>query len=252
MYLLNHLNDHNEWFQMVVLELLYRYTPKEENDIFGIMNLLDAKLKQSSTALVLAAIKLFLKYAVIKENLFGQIIERVKQPLLTLLTSTEVDGYETTFVVLEHILFVVSTLGGREHFEKSYKHFFCKVDEPTYIKTVKIDILKYLACNSNMSDIFNELEEYSSDDEIIARKAVNALGDIAMRVPVEFCRLILKILIKAVQFEREHVCNAAALVFQQVLRKFPKEFTLVSVCLDVLTRNVSDVSSKCALLLLMG
>jgi hypothetical protein len=52
------------------------------------MNLLDAKLKQSSTGLVLAAVKLFVKYAGIKETLFVQIIERVRQPLLTLITST--------------------------------------------------------------------------------------------------------------------------------------------------------------------
>jgi hypothetical protein len=61
--------------------------------MFGIMNLLDAKLKQSSTGLVLASIKLFVKYAGIKQNLFVQIIERIRQPLLTLITSTEVDGY---------------------------------------------------------------------------------------------------------------------------------------------------------------
>jgi hypothetical protein len=61
--------------------------------MFGIMNLLDAKLKQSSTGLVLASIKLFVKYAGIEQNLFVQIIERIRQPLLTLITSTEVDGY---------------------------------------------------------------------------------------------------------------------------------------------------------------
>lgn len=72
---------------------------------------MDIKLKQSSTALVLAAIKLFLKYSAVKENLFHQIIERVRQPLLTLITSTEVDGYETTYVVLQHILYIVSALG---------------------------------------------------------------------------------------------------------------------------------------------
>jgi hypothetical protein len=35
-----------------------------------------------------------------------------------------------------------------------------------------------------MSDIFNELEEYSSEDEFIARRAISALGEIAIRVPV--------------------------------------------------------------------
>jgi hypothetical protein len=55
--------------------------------MFKIMDLLDTKLRQSSSPLVLASIKLFLKYAKMRENLFGHIIERIRQPLLTLLTS---------------------------------------------------------------------------------------------------------------------------------------------------------------------
>lgn len=28
LYLLNHLSDYNEWIQIVIMDLLYRYTPK--------------------------------------------------------------------------------------------------------------------------------------------------------------------------------------------------------------------------------
>ena len=29
LYLLNHLGDYNEWIQIVIMELLHRYNPKE-------------------------------------------------------------------------------------------------------------------------------------------------------------------------------------------------------------------------------
>jgi hypothetical protein len=103
-----------------------------------------------------------------------------------------------------------------------------------------------------MSDIFNELEEYASEDEIVARTSIAVLGQIALRVPVEYCRLIIKILIKKVQLEREHICNEAVLVFQQLLRKFPGEFSLISVALDTLVQQVTDNTSKCSLLLILG
>lgn len=92
MYLLNHLNNFNEWQQSLILDLLCKFEPTEE-DMFKILDLLDTKLRQSSSSLVLAAIKLFLKYSKQKPSLFSHILERIRQPLLTLLTSAEIDSY---------------------------------------------------------------------------------------------------------------------------------------------------------------
>lgn len=54
---------------MTILETIEKYTPSAENELIVIMNILDAKLKHSSSALVLATIKIFLKYIGIKDNL---------------------------------------------------------------------------------------------------------------------------------------------------------------------------------------
>lgn len=53
------------------------------------MNLLEDRLRHSSTALVLAAIKIFMKYTKSQQKIFEQVVERIKSPLLTLLTSSE-------------------------------------------------------------------------------------------------------------------------------------------------------------------
>ncbi len=47
--------------------------------------------------------------------------------------------------------------GGNSVFENDYKQFYCKVDEPTYIKLLKLDILTQIASENNLGDILNEL-----------------------------------------------------------------------------------------------
>lgn len=53
--------------------------------------------------------------------------------------------YETTFIVLQHIEYVIKHMEGKEQYEKDFKYFYCKIDEPTYIKKTKVRILGMLA-----------------------------------------------------------------------------------------------------------
>ncbi len=59
-HLLNRIRDFNEWGQCLVLSLVAKYTPATPEELFGIMNLLDACLKISNTAVVAATTKCFL------------------------------------------------------------------------------------------------------------------------------------------------------------------------------------------------
>lgn len=49
------------------------------------------------------------------------------------------------FVVLEHIEYVIIHMNGKQYFEKDFKYFYCKPEEPTYIKSIKVKILGELA-----------------------------------------------------------------------------------------------------------
>jgi vesicle coat complex subunit len=46
-------------------------------------------------------------------------------------------------------------------FREDYKIFYCREDEPTYIKNSKIKILTNLAETGNLGNILNELGEYA-------------------------------------------------------------------------------------------
>lgn len=58
------------------------------------------------------------------------------------MTGNENSGsYETMYVVLQHIEYVILFMKGKTYFEKDFKYFYVKADEPTYIKSLKVKIL---------------------------------------------------------------------------------------------------------------
>lgn len=73
--------------------------------------------------------------------------------------------FEISFVVLQHIQYVIENMGGKRCYELDFKYFYCRVDEPTYIKAIKIRILGLLANEFNLGDLLNELNEYANDND---------------------------------------------------------------------------------------
>jgi AP-1 complex subunit beta-1 len=61
--------------------------------------------------------------------------------------------------------------------------FFCKFNDPVYVKLEKIDILVKVADDKNADVILNELKEYANDLELeLIRQSIRAIGTIILRV----------------------------------------------------------------------
>ena len=180
-YLLTRLREFSDWGQCSVLELIARYAPEGgEDEIFGIMNLLDPALKVANSAVVLATTKCFLKLTASLPELQMQVFLRLKTPLLTILASSSA---EVAFPVLSHTLLIAGRAPGV--FDDEFKQFFCKYNEPTCVKSLKMRILPKIACAANAREIISELAEYVGGvDADLARLGVRAIADIAVRVPL--------------------------------------------------------------------
>lgn len=64
-----------------------------------------------------------------------------------------------------------------------YQSFYCRMNDPSYIKDLKLQLLSAVADDSNAYEIVTELTEYVTDiDEHLAREAVRAVGRIALEV----------------------------------------------------------------------
>ena len=57
------------------------------------------------------------------------------------------------------------------------KVFFCKFNDPLYVKLEKIDILVKVAEDKNAENVLNELHDYTNDmDMDLVTAAVKAIG----------------------------------------------------------------------------
>eukprot|EP00658_Telonema_sp_P-2_P039712 TRINITY_DN2837_c0_g1_i7.p1 TRINITY_DN2837_c0_g1~~TRINITY_DN2837_c0_g1_i7.p1 ORF type:complete len:421 (+),score=146.89 TRINITY_DN2837_c0_g1_i7:87-1349(+) len=143
--LLNRIKEFNEWAQCTILDLVARYTTESEKEVFEIMNLLDERLKSTNAAVVLATTKVFLNYTINMPKIHQHAFMRVKDPLLTLMTG---GGGEMAFTVLSHILVIAERCDGV--FDDEFKKFYCRYNDPIYVKNCKLDVLKLIANDSTV------------------------------------------------------------------------------------------------------
>jgi AP-4 complex subunit beta-1 len=122
-------------------------------------------------------------------------------------------------------------MGGKKYYEKDFKYFYCKIDEPTYIKNLKVTILGLLANEYNLGDLLNELNDYANDVDLeMARKSVRTLTDITLSLP-EVAKAMLINLVSFYKQNKQHLVNETIISFYLILRKYPKLFPDVERCL---------------------
>ncbi|KAM6333254.1 AP-4 complex subunit beta-1 isoform 2-T2 [Alca torda] len=171
-HLLNRMADLDQWGQSEVLTFLLRYTPRSEEELFDILNLLDGYLKSSSPSVVMAATKLFLVLAREYPHVQADVLVRVKGPLLSACTS---ESRELCFTALCHVRQILGSLPG--HFSSHYKKFFCSYSEPHYIKCQKMEVLCELVNDENVQQVLEELKGYCTDVSVeLAQGAIFAIA----------------------------------------------------------------------------
>ncbi|CAJ1418435.1 unnamed protein product [Effrenium voratum] len=103
--LLNRIMHFSEWGQCAILRLLIKYSVANESEMFDIMNILDGLLKQSSCAVFLSVTKIFMDLTSTRPELQQDVLQRLKGPLLTMMSSSST---ELAYTVLVHIHALVS------------------------------------------------------------------------------------------------------------------------------------------------
>lgn len=116
------------------------------------------------------------------------VVKKLAAPLITLLSCDP----EIQYVALRNINFILQKQP--TIFEANIKVFFCKFNDPVYVKMEKIDILVMVADKKNYEMILNELKEYSNDMEMeLVRNSVKAIGKIILKID-EACKKAVTII----------------------------------------------------------
>ncbi|XP_069489469.1 AP-4 complex subunit beta-1 isoform X1 [Ambystoma mexicanum] len=243
-HLLNRMVDLDQWGQSEVLTFLLRYKPRNEEEVFDILNLLDPFLKSSHPSVVMGATKLFLILATDFPHVQTDVLVRVKGPLLSACTS---ESRELCFTALCHVREILHSMPG--HFNGHYKKFFCSYAEPHYIKYQKMNILCELVNDENVQQILEELKVYCTDvSEELAQAAIFAIGSIA-RTYNEKC---VDILTGLLELQHEHITSAVIQTFRDLVWLSPQCATAVCEALPGCEDTIQDNEGKQALVWLLG
>ncbi|KAJ8751695.1 hypothetical protein K2173_025861 [Erythroxylum novogranatense] len=246
-YFLNRIKEFSEWAQCLVLDLVVKYFPSDSNEIFDIMNLLEDRLQHANGAVVLATIKVFLQLTLSMTDVHQQVYERIKAPLLTLVSS---GSPEQSYAVLSHLHLLV--MRAPYIFSSDYKHFYCQYNEPSYVKKLKLEMLTAVANESNTYEIVTELCEYAANVDIaIARESIRAVGKIALQQ--YDVNAIVDRLLQFLEMEKDYVTAEALVLVKDLLRKYPQwSHDCIAVVGNISSKNVQEPKAKAALIWMLG
>jgi len=246
-HLLNIFNQLNEWGQVTVLHLLSKFTPKDQQQMFDIMNILEEYLKTSSGAIVLGVTKVFINFTKDNEVLYPQVIKRLRDPLITLLSSCAIQNTpEIQYSILCHIYFLILK-GGRETFSELYKRFYAEYEEPLFIKKIKLKILVQIANDSNYFDILSEFEEYANEkSSTFGKYSIRKIGELALRVDSSL-QAVVEILKKLLTQQVDYIVSESFCVLRDLIRKYPaliNEFMhLIESSIQILSNDPRGLSA---------
>eukprot|EP00917_Polyrhabdina_sp_WS-2016_P020214 GHVP01043316.1.p1 GENE.GHVP01043316.1~~GHVP01043316.1.p1 ORF type:complete len:694 (+),score=125.00 GHVP01043316.1:1016-3097(+) len=189
--LLNRLPELDEWQLTLVLSLLGETTPETEDELYDFLNILDPLLYFSSPSVLTALIKCFLSYVAEYPKVRGAIAKRLCDPFLTMIHSSPVEIAHSLLLhlrlLLQNEVYELADTECPKAFTRTleplYRHFFILCNEPTFVKTTKIDILALLASPAIIASVQSEICEYISDPHSeVSTHAIEALGNLALRI----------------------------------------------------------------------
>lgn len=254
LHLLNRLNEFGEFGVVAVLDLVPRYIPADENEGMQIMNLLDPVLKTTNAGAFIAVTMAFLSivdnYPDAGAEMKLQIVERVKAPVITMMTG---GSSELMYCLLKHVDALIEVCPGV--FDDEYRQFYLRYHEPTSVKYLKIEILAKLVNPSNAPDIVGELAEcVASSDHTLARLSVRSLARISCRdVGGEGCAENITVrLVEMMDLDIAHVSSEAATALAAIVRKHPRLKELIAPPLPRVLKYMVESRGKASIIYLMG
>ena len=246
--LLAALNECTEWGQVFILDSLSKYTPDGEKEAEGIVERVSPRLQHANSAVVMSAVKVILRYMdeITNQDLIRTLQKKLAPPLVTLLNSEP----EIQYVALRNINLIV--LKRPKILEHEIKVFFCKYNDPIYVKMEKLEIIIRLVSERNIDQVLLELKEYATEVDVdFVRKAVRAIGRCAIKLEKAAGRCI-EVLLELIQTKVNYVVQEAIVVIKDIFRKYPNTYeSIISILCENL-ESLDEPEAKASMVWIIG
>lgn len=245
-YILSKLQMFPTWMQIKILEILKKYKPESEDELFDMMNVMDFCLEHNSPTVMVVCLQLFLHFLEDMPHLQSEVFKRACSSIVGHLGS---GNTELMYTLVELVSAAPDSV---HHFCDSFQSFFCRNKEPVYLKTAKIRLLPQLVTEDNGHAIMDELALYCVDaSSDVSLEAMLALGRILHTKNV-FSQDCQTKFISLVQSSTPHVFSNSVKVLQDLDIKDKSfwESLILNICQH--SHLISSDASKAALLFLVG
>lgn len=104
---------------------------------------------------------------------------------------------------------------------KELRVFFCKYNDPPYVKLQKLEIMVRIANEKNYEQLLAELKESALEvDMDLVRRAVKAIGQVAIKIENASAKCV-EVLEDLLATKVNYVVQEVVVVIKDILRKYP-------------------------------
>jgi len=242
------LPDCSEWGQTYILEALMSYVPQEAGEAHMLAERVAPRLSHSNSSVVLTSIRviLYLMNYIAEEKLVSALCRKLSPPLVTLLAK----GPEVQYLALRNALLILQRRP--EVLRNDIRVFFCKYNDPIYVKVTKLELIFMLANEKNIDEVLTELREYATEIDVhFVRKAVRAIGKLAIKIEPA-ARRCISLLLELVATKVTYIVQEATVVIRNIFRKYPDQYESIISTLCEHLDSLDEPEAKAAMVWVIG
>ncbi|KAJ6522843.1 adaptin N terminal region-domain-containing protein [Mycena vulgaris] len=235
------LNECSEWGRVAILNALARYVAQDEKESDHICERVVPQFQHVNGSGSLPPSRC-------REDLIKQLIRKMAPPLVTLLSSPP----EVQWVALRNINLLLQKRP--EILANEMRVFFCKYNDPLYVKIEKLDIMVRLAAENNVDALLSELKDvwYASEVDVdFVRKSIKAIGQTAVKIDTAAERCV-NVLLDLIATRVSYVVQEAVVVMKDIFRKYPSTYEGVIPTLCANLDELDEPEAKASLIWIIG
>ncbi|KAJ9549870.1 hypothetical protein OSB04_022413 [Centaurea solstitialis] len=246
--LLTALNECTEWGQVFILDALSKYKASNAREAENIVERVTPRLQHANCAVVLSAVKMILQQMepITSPDVIRILCKKMAPPLVTLLSAEP----EIQYVALRNINLIVQrrpTILAHE-----IKVFFCKYNDPIYVKMEKLEIMIKLASDRNIDQVLLEFKEYATEVDVdFVRKSVRAIGRCAIKLERAAERCI-SVLLELIKIKVNYVVQEAIIVIKDIFRRYPNTYESIIATLCESLDTLDEPEAKASMIWIIG
>lgn len=242
------LSECTEWGRITLLSALSDYyTTADVREAEYICERVVPQFQHANPSVVLAAIKSVLVHMHAQTaDSQEALLKKMSSPLVSLVSCVA----EVQYVALRNIRIILQKYPNI--LSRELRVFFCKYNDPLYLKFEKLEIMVLLANEKNADQLVNELKEYSMEVDIeFVRRSIKAIGQTAIKIEssAEKC---VNVLLDLLDNKANYVIQEVAVVIKDILRRYKGRF---EGALSILFQNFDEIDepeSKAAIVWILG